>query len=38
MPNQYKCNEPVQAYRNYYKQEKKDFATWKLDKPIWWEQ
>ena len=38
MPNQYKCNDPVQAYRNYYKQEKKDFATWKLDKPIWWEQ
>jgi len=30
-------DDPVQAYRNYYMQEKSSFAVWKNGKmPIWW--
>ena len=37
MPNQYKNPDAVVAYRNYYLNEKKDFATWKLGNvPYWW--
>jgi hypothetical protein len=36
MPDQYKCSDVVQAYRNYYIGEKKEFATWKKrDIPFW---
>lgn len=28
MPDYCKTNNPIQAYRNYYKNEKKDFAVW----------
>lgn len=38
MPDQYKIpNNPVQAYRNYYKGEKVKFAKWKMGNiPEWW--
>jgi hypothetical protein len=37
MPDQYKCNHVVQAYRNYYLGEKAGFAKWKLgNTPEWW--
>jgi hypothetical protein len=36
MPDQYKHTDPVVAYRTYYRQDKRDFATWKLATPIWW--
>ena len=36
MPDEYKCMNPVQAYRNYYKYDKYDFAKWhKRDIPYW---
>lgn len=36
MPDKYKSENVVQAYRDYYIGEKKDFATWKKrDKPFW---
>lgn len=37
MPDKYKCEDAVQAYRNYYKGEKASFAKWKLNnEPYWW--
>lgn len=37
MPDQYKVpNNSVQAYRNYYIGDKKEFATWKTSVPPWW--
>ena len=37
MPIEYKNPDPVKAYRTYYLNDKKDFATWKLGNvPIWW--
>lgn len=38
MPDQYKCNDAVTSYRNYYLNEKKSFAKWdKLNNtPYWW--
>jgi len=36
MPDQYKHENPVVAYRNYYKSEKEYFAKWRLSTPIWW--
>ena len=37
MPDNYKCNDPVQSYRNYYLGDKKSFAKWKLGNvPDWW--
>ena len=36
MPEQYKCDDVVQAYRNYYFAEKIRFAKWKLHEPLWW--
>ena len=36
MPDEYKCDNTVQAYRNYYHGEK-PFAVWKYtDAPSWW--
>jgi hypothetical protein len=38
MPECYKNIDPVVAYRSYYKNEKKTFATWKKinNTPEWW--
>lgn len=38
MPVEYKCIDPVRAYRNYYLNDKKAFAKWeKLNNtPDWW--
>ena len=38
MPNEYKCIDPVRAYRTYYINDKKAFAKWdKLNNtPHWW--
>lgn len=37
MPDEYKCDDAIQAYRNYYLGEKVEFATWKWkrSKPEW---
>jgi len=36
MPDQYKCDDPVQAYRNYYIGEKQHIAKWtKRNIPEW---
>ena len=38
MPDQYKSADPVLAYRNYYKYEKANIASWKKrGKPNWWD-
>jgi hypothetical protein len=37
MPDEYKCDDVVQAYRNYYIGGKKDIAVWKHGNyPEWW--
>jgi len=37
MPDEYKCDSAVEAYRNYYKGAKAGFASWKNTKtPTWW--
>lgn len=37
MPDEYKCDSVVEAYRNYYKGAKKDFAVWNHGPtPDWW--
>jgi hypothetical protein len=37
MPDQYKDSNPVTAYRNYYLNEKREFANWRLGNvPYWW--
>ena len=36
MPDQYKCADPVDSYRNYYRGDKSSFATWKIEIPYWW--
>ena len=37
MPDEYKHEDTVQAYRNYYKGDKVRFATWKnREAPYWW--
>lgn len=35
MPDQYKCDDAVEAYRAYYKGEKSKFARWRLGAPEW---
>ena len=36
MPDEYKVNDVIQSYRNYYNGAKKDFAKWKnRDAPDW---
>lgn len=38
MPDEYKTDDPVQSYRNYYKS-KESFASWKIrEQPLWWKQ
>jgi len=34
MPDEYKCNDPVLAYRKYYVNDKKDIATWNKTRPM----
>lgn len=37
MPDEFKCYDVVQAYRNYYIGSKAGFAKWKIrDIPFWW--
>lgn len=37
MPDQYKCQDPVEAYRAYYIGEKSGFAKWtNRNPPCWW--
>jgi hypothetical protein len=36
MPDEYKNVDPVIAYRTYYINDKKGFATWKNKTPSWW--
>lgn len=38
MPDEYKCDDSVQAYRAYYLGHKRSFATWKPPSapPSWW--
>lgn len=36
MPDDYKRADPVQAYRDYYRGEKSDIATWRNNTPDWW--
>jgi hypothetical protein len=36
MPDQYKTDDVVESYRNYYKGEKAYFAKWKNGSPSWW--
>jgi len=39
MPEQYRQEDPVEAYRAYYRGEKARFATWtKREQPFWWSQ
>lgn len=39
MPDQYKCDDPVVAYRSYYKGEKAYMAKWKYtETPQWWKE
>ena len=35
MPEQYHCNDTVEAYRKYYVGEKRDFCKWKTQTPEW---
>lgn len=38
MPDQYKVNDPIKSYRNYYRAEKAHIAKWtKRQQPDWWE-
>lgn len=36
MPDKYKCEDGVTAYRNYYIYEKSRFAKWKFTEPPQW--
>ena len=37
MPDEYKCDDAVEAYRNYYVGDKAYFASWRNTKtPEWW--
>lgn len=37
MPDEYKCDDAVEAYRNYYRGAKAYFASWKnTPTPQWW--
>lgn len=39
MPDMYKSDDPVEAYRKYYKGDKRAFAKWKYSStPDWWEE
>jgi hypothetical protein len=34
MPDEYKCDDSVIAYRKYYANEKKDIAKWEKTRPM----
>ena len=37
MPDEYKSDDPVESYRNYYRNEKQKIAKWRHSKtPDWW--
>ena len=37
MPDQYKVDDPVESYRNYYRGDKAYIAKWsKREQPVWW--
>ena len=36
MPDKYKDDDAIKAYRQYYLGDKWDFATWKTGTPSWW--
>jgi hypothetical protein len=36
MPDKYKNDDVVKAYRDYYLGDKWQFATWKTNAPKWW--
>ena len=36
MPDQYKTDDVVQAYRAFYLSDKRAFATWRRNQPAWW--
>ena len=36
MPDEYKVDDPVESYRNYYKQGKKELHSWKKRQPPEW--
>ena len=36
MPLKYRKRGAVRSYRAFYKGDKKEFATWKANKPSWW--
>jgi hypothetical protein len=37
MPDEYKCDDPVKAYRDYYMKDKSHLAGWrKRGEPEWW--
>lgn len=39
MPDQYKVNDPIESYRNYYRGDKAYIAKWtKRSQPDWWNQ
>lgn len=35
MPDEFRNANPIKAYRKYYREAKKDIATWKRGKPAW---
>jgi hypothetical protein len=38
MPDSMKLSDPVESYRNYYRQSKADIANWGIrEKPFWWD-
>ena len=36
MPQEYRNDNAITAYRDYYRGEKSSFATWKTEIPDWW--
>lgn len=38
MPDEYKCEDTVTSYRNYYIGAKAHFAKWKTKPPEWWKE
>lgn len=38
MPDQYKMDDAVQAYRRYYVEEKRHIANWKCGTPVWFQE
>jgi len=36
MPDEYRREDAVEAYRLYYLGDKRSFATWKTNPPAWW--